>query len=64
MNTKIIKLPAVMAKTGKSRSGIYADMKEKKFPLSLLIGTRAVGWLESEITDWIEQKAKSREGAK
>jgi prophage regulatory protein len=50
-----------MQKTGKSRPAIYAAMPRGQFPLSVSLGARAVGWIESEIDEWIESRiAKSR----
>lgn len=50
-----------MNRTGKSRSSIYADIKKKHFPSPIQIGSKSVGWLESEIDDWIQnQIAQSR----
>lgn len=60
MNSKILKLPEVMKATSLSRSSIYAFIKENSFPRPIHLGARAVGWLESEISDWINQKAESR----
>jgi prophage regulatory protein len=53
---KIIRLPEVMSKTGRSRSSIYADIKDEVFPAPISIGLRAVGWVDSEINAWIEAK--------
>ena len=58
--TKILKLPAVAERTGLSRSSIYAFIKENNFPKPLPLGPRAVGWLEGEVTDWINRRAESR----
>ncbi len=53
--TVIIRLPAVKARTGLSRSTIYARMAEGAFPPSIALGGRAVGWVEAEIDEWLEQ---------
>lgn len=50
--TKLIKLPEVMARTGKSRSAIYQGIKEGTFPKQIRLGgprARAVAWVEAEI---------------
>lgn len=66
MNT-ILRLPAVKARTGLSRSTIYLRVSEGRFPRPVALGARAVGWLESELEAWlssvIEQsrKAKARD---
>jgi prophage regulatory protein len=56
MAHKILRLPAVKAITGKSRTGIYTDMNRKLFPRPVPIGERAVGWLESDIEEWLQQR--------
>jgi len=42
----------VERETGLSRSAIYAQMAEGKFPRPYLIGSRAVAWREWEINAW------------
>jgi prophage regulatory protein len=58
---RVLRLNAVKAKTGKSTSGIYADMASGRFPKSISLGERAVGWLESEIDRWIESRVRTRD---
>jgi prophage regulatory protein len=58
---KVIKLPAVMDISGGSRSSIYKWMAEDKFPRSISLGGKAVGWIESEIFDWINQRIDERD---
>ena len=50
MATEILRLPAVRARTGLSRSTIYQRVREGTFPRPINLGKRAVGWVESEIT--------------
>jgi prophage regulatory protein len=65
MPNTILRLPAVKARTSRSRSSIYADIQAGLFPAPIKIGPRAVGWLESEIETWIEQRIElSREAVK
>ena len=45
----ILRLPAVKARTGLSRSTIYQRIREGTFPPPVNLGKRAVGWLESEL---------------
>jgi prophage regulatory protein len=56
MNQSILRLPAVMARTGLSRSTIYLNIAKGLFPSPIQLGARAVGWLEAEIQDWLEQR--------
>jgi len=61
MTHNILRLPAVKACTGLSRSTIYLRISEGRFPKAISLGGRAVGWLESEIQQWLEEKIeKSR----
>jgi prophage regulatory protein len=53
MATTILRLPAVKARTGLSRSTIYLRVADGSFPRPVSLGARAVGWVESEVEDWI-----------
>ena len=50
---KILRRPQVEARTGLSRSTIYAKISTNAFPKSVRLGVRAVGWIESEIDSWL-----------
>lgn len=52
----ILRLPVVKARTGLSRSSIYLRMSEGRFPKSISLGGRAVGWIESDIQAWLQQQ--------
>ena len=58
----VLRLREVSAQTGCSRSALYAAMAANKFPKPISLGARSVGWLESEIQDWVEQRKKLRDG--
>ena len=55
----ILRLPDVKARTGLSRSTIYAKVKEGNFPKYISLGVRSVGWLESEIEAWIQSRIEA-----
>ncbi|MFC3106916.1 helix-turn-helix transcriptional regulator [Undibacterium arcticum] len=60
MMTKIIlRLPKVKERTGLSRSTIYALIKGGQFKAPISLGARAVGWLESDVSDFIEARIKA-----
>ncbi len=61
MTDRILRRPAVEEKSGYSRSTIYEEMSKGNFPRPVKIGARAVGWLESEICEWIEARKAARE---
>ena len=63
MEQHILRLPTVKAITGLSRSTIYLRMSECAFPRQVNLGSRAIGWLASEIDHWIEEKLASRNQA-
>ncbi len=66
----ILRRKQVEARTGLSRSSIYAKMRhnpkrpsdfDSTFPTPVSVGAKAVGWIESEIDAWIAaQIQKSR----
>ena len=56
MQTTILRLPAVKNRTGLSRSSIYLRLSEEQFPKPISLGPRAVGWVESDIEDWIKDR--------
>jgi prophage regulatory protein len=59
---KILRLNEVIALTGLSRATIYEKQSSGEFPHSIKLGSRAVGWLGSEISDWINERIEeSRE---
>lgn len=55
--TKLLRLQAVKAITGRSRSSIYAD---PDFPRPVKIGARAVAWVEQEVRDWVDARIQNR----
>ena len=58
MAIAILRLPAVKARTGLSRSTIYLRISEGTFPKPVSLGGRAVGWVDSEINDWLNQQIR------
>lgn len=58
MVISILRLPAVKTRVGLSRSAIYLAVSRAEFPRPVRLGVRAVGWLESEIEDWLRERVK------
>ncbi|MDQ7049373.1 MAG: AlpA family transcriptional regulator [Enterobacterales bacterium] len=56
---KILRLPQVSQKTGLSKSSIYAFVTVGKFPRPISLGQRAIGWQESKVDEWIEQRIEA-----
>ena len=56
MSNTILRLPQVKVRVGLSRSSIYAAVARGEFPQPISLGARAVGWLESDIENWIGER--------
>ena len=62
MPRKILRLPVVLDRTGLSRSTVYLRVTEGRFPRPVSLGARAVGWIETEVEEWIARQIEvSRE---
>ena len=53
MSQKIIRLPAVLEKTGLSRSSLYRLIAEGKFPRQVKLSERSAGWFEGDVNQWL-----------
>lgn len=58
-NDRLLRLEDVEARCGISRSTIYRLMREGDFPEPIKVGQRAVRWLESEITEWLDSRPRA-----
>lgn len=50
---QVLRLPQVIQVTGLCRSMIYQLEAADRFPRRIRIGSRAVGWLHSEVQQWL-----------
>jgi prophage regulatory protein len=50
---RILRLPAVLERTGLSRSTLYRKIKAGTFPSQVAISLRCAGWRESEVRAWL-----------
>jgi prophage regulatory protein len=55
---KILDLPTVQEKTSCGRSFVYQGIKDGTFPRQIRLGTRRIGFLESDIDEWIAARVK------
>jgi len=53
---RIMRFQEVIDTVGLSRSGIYQAQARGEFPPPVQITSKAIGWTESVISDWIEGK--------
>jgi len=56
---RFIRISEVKSTTGLSRSHIYDLISKGAFPRQYKLGERASGWLESEVSAWIQSKITS-----
>lgn len=69
----ILRRKQVEARTGLSRSSIYAKLRhnpkrpgdyDPTFPKPVSVGAKAVGWIEAELDEWLAaQVEKSRKAS-
>ncbi len=57
---RFIRIRDVLAITGRSKSRLYDDIKNGRFPKPVKIGPVAVAWLETEITAWQAKRLSMR----
>ncbi|MDF9904975.1 UNVERIFIED_ORG: prophage regulatory protein [Pseudomonas reinekei] len=60
---RIIRLKEVIDSTGLARSTIYKYIGEGTFPKPVSLGDRCVGWVDSEVHDWILARIEARDSA-
>ena len=58
---RIIRLKEVIYSTGLARSTIYKYIGEGTFPKTVSLGDRCVGWVESEVHEWILARIEERD---
>ena len=58
---RIIRLKEVIDSTGLARSTIYKYISEGTFPKPVSLGDRCVGWVDSEVHDWILARIEERD---
>lgn len=51
---RILRIKAVLDRTGLSRATLYRKMRNGTFPRNIRISTRCAGWRESAISEWMK----------
>ena len=62
MASKILPIDEVVERTGLSRRLLYLEISEGRFPRSIQLTARRVGWPEADIEAWIAEKIAARDG--
>ena len=54
----ILRIRQVQEVTGLSKSTIYLFIKQGKFKKPIQLGTRSVGWLQSDVDEFLTERIK------
>jgi prophage regulatory protein len=60
--SKILRLPVVVERTSMCKTVIYQKMARAEFPAAIKFGPKHIGWLESEIDTWIDERVRASRG--
>ena len=63
MTDRFVREPECLRRTGLSRTTRWRLEQQKKFPKRRRISDNAVGWLESELNAWMDQRASTETAA-
>ncbi len=55
----LLRMREILKKISISRSAFYLLIKEGKFKPPIKIGARSVGWLESDVAEFIAERVKA-----
>jgi prophage regulatory protein len=59
MTDTVLRIPQVRELVGGlSKSWIYQEIAEGRFPTPIKLGGRAVGWLRSELDAWLSDRVE------
>ena len=50
---RILRIKAVLERTGLTRSTLYRKVQQGRFPKQVAISARCTGWRESEVAEWM-----------
>jgi len=59
---RILRLNAVLDRTGLSRSTLYRKIEAGTFPAQVRIATRCTGWRESAVSEWLRNSMSYQVG--
>jgi prophage regulatory protein len=63
MAQSLLRLPAVLARVGYSRSTLYGLIARGAFPAPIRLGARASAWPSDEVDSWIQQRIQHSRAA-
>jgi prophage regulatory protein len=56
---RMLRLAEVLKRVGLGRSSVWRMVKENRFPAPRRLSTKAIGWLDDEIDDWLKARTSS-----
>ena len=56
METRMLRVPEVLARTGLSRTTIWRRIRAGTFPAPIELGENSIGWPASAITAWLAER--------
>lgn len=59
---RILRIKAVLERTGLSRSTLYRKIQDGSFPRQIAISARCAGWQESAVNRWVASPMYYSEG--
>lgn len=61
---RVLRIRQVCEKVGVCRARVYELEREGRFPKRIRLGMNAVGWVESELDQWIAERMAERSPGK
>lgn len=62
-NRRVLRLPEVLLRTGRRRTSLLQAVQRGDFPRPIHIGQRAIGFIETEVEQWIAARIAERDAA-
>lgn len=62
MTDTMLRQPEVLRRTGLSRTSIWRKVREGDFPAPRQLGANSIGWPESEISEWLDNRPRQTYG--
>ena len=58
INERFLRINEVKDRVGLRQSQIYLLIQQGKFPAQIKLGKKAAAWVESEVTEWMQNLIK------
>jgi prophage regulatory protein len=57
----VLRRRQVQAKTGLPTTSLYRLISRGQFPRPIMLGVKSVGWLSTEVDDWLRSRVENRD---